>query len=43
MSIRGTPVRFIFYEREGFEIQCESLDEATGEKDYTMAWRQEQR
>ena len=32
-----------FYEREGFEIQCESLDEATGERDYTMAWRQEQR
>lgn len=29
-----------FYQREGFEIQCESLDEATGEKDYVMIWQQ---
>lgn len=29
-----------FYQREGFAIQGESLDEATGEKDYLMAWRQ---
>lgn len=29
-----------FYRREGFEIQCEGLDEATGEKDYAMAWQQ---
>lgn len=29
-----------FYQREGFEIQCSGLDEATGEKDYVMAWQQ---
>lgn len=28
-----------FYQKEGFEIQCEGLDEATGEKDYQMLWR----
>lgn len=28
-----------FYEREGFQIQSEGLDEATGEKDYVMAWQ----
>lgn len=28
-----------FYQREGFEIQSEGLDEAMGEKDYVMAWR----
>ncbi len=28
-----------FYQREGFEIQSEGLDEATGEKDYLMTWR----
>ena len=28
-----------FYQREGFEIQNEGMDEATGEKDYVMAWR----
>ena len=28
-----------FYQREGFKIQFESLDEATGEKDYVMAWK----
>ena len=27
-----------FYEREGFRVQSEGLDEATGEKDYVMAW-----
>ena len=27
-----------FYQREGFKIQCEGLDEATGEKDYVMIW-----
>ena len=27
-----------FYQREGFEIKHESLDEATGEKDYVMSW-----
>lgn len=29
-----------FYQREGFEIQCEGLDEATGEKEYVMIWQQ---
>ena len=29
-----------FYQREGFEIQCEGLYEATGEKDYVMIWQQ---
>ena len=28
-----------FYQREGFIVQCESLDEATGEKEYTMLWK----
>jgi len=27
-----------FYQREGFIIQCEDLDEDTGEKEYTMAY-----
>ena len=29
-----------FYQREGFELQHSGLDEATGEKDYEMAWQQ---
>lgn len=29
-----------FYQREGFEIQYSGLDEATGGKDYVMAWQQ---
>lgn len=29
-----------FYQREGFVIQHEGLDESTGEKEYTMLWRQ---
>ena len=29
-----------FYQREGFEIQYSGLDEATGEKEYVMAWQQ---
>ena len=29
-----------FYQREGFEIQREELDEDTGEKDYVMIWEQ---
>ena len=28
-----------FYQRESFEIQDESLDEGTGEKDYLMVWQ----
>ena len=30
-----------FYQREGFEIQYSGLDEATGEKDYVLAWQQQ--
>ena len=30
-----------FCRREGFEIRYSGLDEATGEKDYVMAWQQE--
>ena len=29
-----------FYHREGFVIQREGLDESTGEKEFTMLWRQ---
>lgn len=29
-----------FYQREGFEIQGEGLDKATGEKEYMMKWQQ---
>ena len=29
-----------FYQREGVIVQCEGLDEATGEKEYTMLWKQ---
>ena len=29
-----------FYQREGFNIQCEGSDAATGEKEYTMLWQQ---
>ena len=28
-----------FYQREGFEIQCNDIDEATGEREYVMAWQ----
>lgn len=28
-----------FYQREGFEIQREKLDENTGEKEYVMIWK----
>ena len=31
-----------FYQREGFEIQCNGIDEATGERDYAMAWQRKQ-
>ncbi|WP_434311708.1 N-acetyltransferase [Hominifimenecus sp. rT4P-3] len=30
-----------FYQREGFHIQAESVDENTGEKEYQMIWTQE--
>ena len=29
-----------FYQREGFDIQCERLGDVTGEKEYTMLWQQ---
>ncbi len=29
----------LFYQREGFEIQCEGLDEITKEKEYVMMWQ----
>ena len=29
-----------FYQREGFEIQSEGVDDDTGEKDYAMIWQQ---
>ena len=32
-----------FYQREGFDIQCEGFDEVTGEKEYTMLWQQKQK
>ncbi len=32
MYTRRMPEQFLFYQREGFTIQCEGLDEATGEK-----------
>lgn len=28
-----------FYQREGFDIQCSDLDEATEEKEYVMVWK----
>ena len=28
-----------FYQREGFKIQCNDIDEATGEREYVMAWQ----
>ena len=32
-----------FYQREGFDIQYEGFDDATGEKEYTMLWQQKQK
>ena len=29
-----------FYQREGFKIDCESIDEDTNEKDYEMIWKE---
>ena len=41
LNVYQTNTRAIsFYQREGFEIQYSGLDEATGEKDYVMAWQQ---
>lgn len=27
-----------FYQREGFTVRCESIDESTGEREYLMGW-----
>lgn len=29
-----------FYLRENFEIQCENIDEKTGEKEFLMVWKE---
>lgn len=40
LSVYQKNIRAIcFYQREGFKIQCEKLDENTGEKEYVMIWR----
>ncbi len=33
------PRAVAFYQREGFKIQGEGMNEATGEKDYLMLWQ----
>ncbi len=30
-----------FYKREQFEIQCESIDTSTDEKEYLMIWKKQ--
>ena len=40
LNVYQKNTRAISYQREGFEIQYSGLDEATGEKDYVMAWQQ---
>lgn len=30
-----------FYQREGFSVRSEGLDEAVGEKDYLMVWKKQ--
>ena len=32
-----------FYQREGFDVQSEGVDDVTGEKEYTMLWQQKQK
>lgn len=40
LSVYQKNVRAIqFYEREGFQITSENIDENTGEKEYEMAWK----
>lgn len=40
LSVYQKNIRAVrFYEREGFEIQCEKTDDNTGEKEYVMVWR----
>lgn len=42
LSVYQKNVRAVkFYKREGFEIQCEDIDEDTGEKEYSMVWKPE--
>lgn len=39
LSVYQKNVRAIqFYEREGFQIESENVDEDTGEKEYIMTW-----
>ena len=38
MCIKKNTRAIHFYQREGFAIRCEGLDEATGEKEYVMTW-----
>lgn len=39
LSVYQKNIRAVcFYQREGFEIQCEKLDDNTGEKEYVMIW-----
>lgn len=39
LSVYQKNVRAIqFYQREKFRIQCEGIDENTGEKEYSMEW-----
>lgn len=42
LSVYQKNIRAIrFYQREGFEIQHESMDVDTGEKEYIMLWQRE--
>ena len=37
----NAPTRAVkFYQRESFQIQHKNIDENTGEKEYTMIWKQ---
>ena len=39
LSVYQKNIRAIhFYQREGFVIQCEKLDDHSGEKEYVMTW-----
>ena len=40
MYTRRMPEQFLFTKEKGFIIEGEGLDEATGEKEYTMLWKQ---
>ena len=40
VEIRSIFLRMDIGWRQGFDIQCEGFDDATGEKEYTMLWQQ---